>query len=229
MSKKIVTMPLCELVEDLEIYPRHAVDDSHVQALALALEAGCELPPIIADARSKRIADGWHRYRAHKRVYGPTGTIAVELRNYANEAAMVEDAVGLNAAHGRRLDSMDQTRAVVMLEKYDVPIDRIALLMHVPAMRVEKLRVRVARATVPCEATIPGTKKITLKRSMSHLQGETLTREQAEAHDSMPGTSFLLLARQLKTALETKLVNLADEKLCAALRELKDAIAAAGL
>jgi hypothetical protein len=222
MSRKILTMPLAELIEDLSVYPRHAVDDSNVQSLALALEAGCELPPLIADQASKRIVDGWHRGRAHKRVYGPGATVRVELRTYPNEAALKEDAVALNSRHGRRLDVMDQTRAVLMLEKEGVPMDRIALILNVTAKRCEALRIRVADARVATAATVPETHKITLKRSVAHLQGKTLTREQAEAHDSMPGTSFLLIARQLATALRTRLVNLKDDRLLEALKELRE-------
>lgn len=221
MSKaKLVQMPLAELVEDMDLYPRHAVDDANVQSLAMALEAGTELPPIVADEKSKVIIDGWHRARAHKRVFGPAASVTVELRPYKDRAGMIEDAVALNAAHGRRLDVMDQTRAVLMLEKAGVETERIAMLMHVPEERVIKLKIRVARADVVTRDTVPGTKKITLKQSVSHLRGEKLTDEQAEAHHMMPGVSFLMIIRQLVKALRTKMINLKDEKVVQELQEL---------
>ncbi len=176
---------------------------------------------MVADERSKRITDGWHRVRAKKRVHGPGASIQVELRKYKNEAEMVKDAIAMNSSHGRRLDVMDQTRAVLMLERHGVPMEQIALVMHVTEERVGKLRVRVANANTVATDTVPGTRKITLKRSVGHMAGKTLTKEQAEAHDSMPGTSFLLVARQLSMALRTGLINLDDGRLMDELKVLK--------
>ena len=118
MQNKLTHMPLSELVEDWELYPRHSVDNSHVQTLALALETGATLPPIVADIKTKRITDGWHRARAYKRVVGNAAVVDVELVKYANEEELMYDAVVRNSRHGRRLDAIDQTRAVIMLEFY---------------------------------------------------------------------------------------------------------------
>lgn len=217
---KVTTIPLAELVEDLTIYPRHAVDDANVQSLALALEAGHELPPIVVCSKTKRVADGWHRCRAYRRIHGPGATVPVTFRDYKTEAELVEDAIRLNAAHGRRMDSIDQTRAVLMLERYGLASERIALALHVPEARVEKLRLRVATARVATDQTVPGTRQITLKRCVSHLAGTQLTREQAEAHESAPGTSYLLIAKQLRDAIRTGLADREDERLVAMLAEL---------
>ena len=221
MRRNIVNMPICELVEDMDIYPRHAVDDGNIQRLALALEAGNDLPPIVADSRSKRIVDGWHRVRATKRVYGPGASIRVELREFANEMAIIEEAILLNCSHGRPLDSIDRTRAAVMLQKHGVTDGRAAAILNMPEERYKRVLVKVATAQVETGTTIPGTTKITLKRSVAHLQGTTLTNEQAKAHDLMPGTSFLLICRQLITAVRTKPINLEDGRLRDELKELR--------
>lgn len=217
-------VPLAELVEDLDLYPRHAVDPTNVASLSLALESGAELPPIVADSKSKRIVDGWHRARAFKRVHGAGATVPVEWRKYKTEADLVEDAVRLNATHGRKLDAIDQTRAVLMLERLGVPLARIALTMHIPETRIEKLSCRVAQSKVQTSQTVPHTKTITLKRSVSHMAGKTLTKEQANAHKGMPGTSFLLVARQLKTAILTGMLNTEDQRLMTELGELSAAL-----
>jgi len=215
------TIPLCDLVEDLELYPRHAVDDSNVAALAMALQSGATLPPIVADKKSKRIVDGWHRVRAYRRVLGPKAVVDVELRSYPDEASIVLDAVALNSAHGRRLDVIDQTRAVVMLERHGVVPVRIAAAMHVPEERITKLSLRVAQARRPGEGTVPGTKTVTLKRPVAHMEGRTLTDEQVRVHGMLPGTSFLLITRQLRAALSAGMVDLTDDKLVAELKGLK--------
>jgi hypothetical protein len=224
MSDKVTTLPLAELVEDTSIYPRHTVDDAHVMQLALALEAGCELPPLLVDAASKAIVDGFHRGRAWKRVHGPQAAVPVVLRTYASRADMIRDAVAMNSSHGRRLDAIDQTRAANMLKKSGFEVAQISLIMHVPEARVRKLEVRLAKAGVATPTTVPGTKQITLKRSVAHLQGTQLTDEQAEAHGLMPGTSFLLIARQLTVGLKTKMVNLEDGPLVTQLKELARAL-----
>lgn len=213
MSKsRIVQMPVCELVEDLELYPRHAVDDAHVSSLHQSILMGDTLPPIVADSKSKRITDGWHRCRAYARV-GPGMVVDVELVNYKDETEMLVDSVAKNATHGRKFDRIDKTRSVVLLEKHGVDIKRISLLLHVPEKKVESYRVKVATAPRSSPGTVPGTQNIALKRPVMHMQGQKLTKQQAVVHQSLPGTSFLLIAKQLRMAIEEGMVDRSDEKL----------------
>lgn len=213
MNSTIKTLPLAQLVEDLDFYPRHAVDGSHVQALVFALESGATLPPIVADKKSKRITDGWHRGRAYRRFLGPEATVDVELVNYPNESAMKLDAAHRNATHGRRLDAMDRTRCVLMLRESGFNDVQIATALHLPEKRVEKLSIKIATAPKSSGETVPGTSSIALKRSVAHLAGKRLTKEQVTTHAMLPGTSFLLIARQLYGALEQGMINLEDERL----------------
>lgn len=223
VSKGVVSsMALAELVEDLDLYPRHAVDTSHVQALVFALESGETLPPIVADKKSKRITDGWHRCRAYQRFLGDKATVDVELVPYKNEAEMRFDAVARNASHGRRLDAIDRTRSVIMLRTSGFNDAQISLALHVPESRVEKLSIKLATCPLSSDEAVPGTNKIALKRSVSHLAGTSLSKTQAEVHAMLPGTSFLLVARQLCSALEQKMVNLTDEHLVEHLVKLRD-------
>ena len=221
-----VTVPLAELVEDMDVYPRHAVDTAHVQSLAFALETGATCPPLVADKKSKRIVDGWHRARAYKRVLGANGAVDVELIAYRDEEALIIDAVQRNAAHGRKFDAIDRVRAVLMLERQGVSTVKIAVAMSIPEDRVIKMMVRVAHGNT---GTVPGTKKIVLKRPVHHLQGTTLNKRQIEVHSMLPGTSFLLIARQLCRALEVDMVNLEDAKLIDQLRTLRDVLVSAAL
>jgi len=219
---KIVSLPVASLVEDMEIYPRHAVDAAHVRALVLAMEAGAELPPIVADAESKRITDGWHRARAKQRLFGEAAKVDVELVRYADTAEMKLDAVRRNAAHGRRLDAIDRTRCVIMLRAAGVGDGAISDAMGIPERRVEKLLVKVATAPKSSGQTVPGTSEICLKGSVAHLDGKTLTKAQAQTHAKLPGTSFLLVARQLYLALRDDMVDLADRRLVKQLDELRE-------
>lgn len=226
MANKITMVPLAGLVEDMAIYPRHAVDGQHVARLAQALRAGTVLPPLVADLESKRLVDGWHRARAYRQVQGAAAVVPVELRRYPTAAALLEDAVALNASHGRRLDGVDLARAVLMLEAVHVSRVRIAAVLHVPEARVETLRVRIAQAPPDSAAAVPGTTAVILKRSVAHLAGSLLSEAQVAAHAHQAGTSHLLQAHQLRDALVYDLVNGEDTALRVALGELHAAIAA---
>jgi len=221
----IEQIPLASLVEDMDLYPRHAVDGAHVSSLVQALESGAVLPPLVADKKSKRITDGWHRARAYRRFVGEDAVIDVELVEYSTEAEMMFDAVHRNSKHGRRLDAMDLTRSAVMLEKQGLGKDKIAMALNVTEGRVEKLVLKVATTRAANANNVPGTHKIALKRPVRHFAGGTMTKEQVEAHKMMPGTSFLLIAKQLTEAIRTKLIDLDDEKLVEQLGKLRDALA----
>jgi len=218
----IKATPIAALVEDTAIYPRHSVDDMHVNGLVMALRAGVTLPPVVAEAKSRRIVDGWHRVRAYRKVLGPQASIDVDLRTYKSEGDLLADAVALNSSHGRRLDRVDQVRAIYLLEEAGVQRERIALVLHIHETRVEQLRVRVAMAE-PAEGGAPET--IALKRPVLHLAGTELSKEQRTVHDSMAGTSFLLQAHQLRDALRFDFVNRADDRLIEALQELQHELA----
>ena len=220
------SMPLAELVEDMDLYPRHAIDMAHVASLAMTLEAGTTLPPIVADKESKCITDGWHRARAYRRVHGPEAVVDVELIAYPDRSAMVFDAVHRNAEHGLKLQRIDQTRSALMLRMCGFNDGQIAGALHVPEARVEKLSIKVAHAPKSAGQNVPGSSVITLKRSVQHLEGKTLTKAQAQAHASLPGTSFLLIARQLCLGLTENMIDLDDEKLVVQLKELRDLLSA---
>jgi len=220
-------MPLAELIEDSAIYPRHVVDDQHVSSLFYKIEAGANLPPIVADAHTKRIVDGWHRSRAWRRKLGPTGVVDVDLREYASEQEVLLDAVRLNADHGRKLDTQDLVRISLMLQEAGISTTEIALALTLPEERVVRLTVRLAEvpaSPAPTPGTIPGTNKVALKQPVRWMAGQTVTPRQASAMTSVPGTSWLLIANQLSSGLRNGLVNPEDERLRVAFTELRDAL-----
>ena len=226
MSRSELTrVPLSALVEDMDLYPRHAVDGQHVASLVNALAAGEKLPPIVADAKSKRITDGWHRARAHRRHSGPACEVDVEMVEYADEAELLLDAVGRNSAHGRRLDAVDRRRSVLMLRAVGINDTKIGQALRMPAERVERLTISVATTAKSSDQLVPGTQVIALKRSTAHLAGQRLTKQQADVHKTMPGTSLTLIARQLRLALENDLADLTNEEFVAELRALSEVLA----
>ena len=58
------------LMLDYNLYPRHVVDEQHVHYIVEAMRSGAEMPPVVADKRSKRVIDGFHRVTAVKKMHG---------------------------------------------------------------------------------------------------------------------------------------------------------------
>lgn len=217
----IESVPVGTLIEDFSIYPRHAVDSSHVAALAEALRIGQTLPPPIVEKTSKRYVDGWHRGRAFERVYGPDAPIQVDMRTYKSHADLVRAAVDANMTHGRRLDRVDRVRCAVLLREVGLEPAQIALTLRVRESVLESLQLRIAAVPAGATGSIPGTNDLPLKRSAAHLAGKSMTGAQATAHAGLPGTSLTLVAKQLTSALRAGLVDPTNDRLHAALMDLR--------
>lgn len=216
----IKSVRVSALVEDFGIYPRHAVDSSHVGRLEEALRAGEKLPPPTVEAKSMRIVDGFHRARAYTRVLGPDASIEVDVRTFADSAALVLAAVEANTRHGKTLDQVDRVRCAVLLKDAGVDPQQMALVLRIRPTSVDKLLVRVTPVASGSDGTIPGTNMLALKQSAAHMVGQTLTKEQAAVHAMLPGTSLTLLARQLTNALRSGFVDVHNQRLHEALTEL---------
>lgn len=221
MTAALAELPLAELVEDLNLYPRTQVSAVNVANLVGAIEAGYELPPIIVGtvgrAKAKRVVDGFHRRRAYLRVLGADGSVAVEVRSYANEAELFADAVATNARHGLPLQEIEKRRIVLRLGDLGVSPDQIAHVLQTTADKVEKIQLKVATIVDDNGGSV---RLEPLKRPLFHLQGAAMTEAQAKAQRSAPGTSYLLTIRQLSDAVKFDLINASDGRVLAALREL---------
>ena len=187
------------LVEDTNLYPRESIDDVHVTDLAHALRSGATLPPIIINDKDLRIADGVHRARAHRRVYGDDSEIEVERRKYSNDAEMFEDAIRLNASHGRKLQRIDQIRIIIKAREFGFTDVQTAAVLNLSEERVQELAVRVA--------TSDG-HSIPLKDGFGHFSGRTMTPEQAAEHKKQRSGQVLRLVNELIGRIEQNLSDL---------------------
>lgn len=210
-------VPAVLLVEDLSLYPRLQVDDHHVARLAEALRAGASLPPVVADRATKRIVDGFHRRRAALRVFGETATIAVEFHDYADEAAIVLDAIRRNAAHGKRLSTAEEVRCLLIAER--VGIDRAAVAAAL-AVRVERLE-ELAQKRV---ADGP-TERVVLKPAMAHLAGKRVDAEQERVNRHLNGNQASYYARMLIELLESDAIDWSNRTLVERLERLYELLA----
>jgi hypothetical protein len=113
--QKTETLALASLVRDPAIQCRAAGTDEAIAAeYAAAIASGAKMPPIVVfkEGGVFRLADGWHRCRAHE-IAGKT-EIAAEVRAGGEREARLF-AVGANASHGARRTKADRWRAVEML------------------------------------------------------------------------------------------------------------------
>jgi hypothetical protein len=200
MTDQLTRVPAVELVEDLSLYPRLQVDDWYVSRLAEALRSGATLPPIVADRKSKRIVDGFHRRRAALRAFGPTAEVEVLFRDYPDERSLYLDALRLNAHHGKRLTTAEEVRAVIRGQELGIEPRVIADTL---AIRVEKLEGLLERKTA--RGTVEPI--VVLKPSFGHLAGEKLTREQELANKHSGGHQASFYARMLIQLLESGAVD----------------------
>ena len=76
----MTTIAISKIVLDETIYSRNGVAEVHIKKLISALRTGVKLPPLIIEARSFRLIDGWHRCEVYKRE--EIGKVRVEERAY---------------------------------------------------------------------------------------------------------------------------------------------------
>jgi hypothetical protein len=211
-------VPLSKLVEDDSLYPRVKVDGINVRDIEHGIRSGATLPPIVVDERM-RIIDGYHRRRAWLRVLGDGGEVAVDVRSYPDEGAAYMDAVRLNAGHGKRLSSIEQTRAALRLRELGLGDREIGLVVRVPERRVIDLTARVAISSAA--APVP------LKGGDVHLSGRVLSDEAVEALGRRTVSSYGHMARQLLDGVREGLLP-DDPGLAVVLSELRITLGDAG-
>lgn len=212
----LVDIRVADLVEDLDLYPRTDVSSVHVSTLAAAIESGAALPPPVADRKSKRLTDGFHRRRAYLKVLGPDAVIQVRLEDYTSEAEMYRAAVAYNVTHGLPLQSFEKQKIALRLRDAGEDDESIAAVLQMTPARIEKICLRVATVTQDNGSI----RYEPLKNPLKHFQGQQMTREQAVAQKSAPGTSYLLVIKQVRDAVRHNLINDSDGRVIDELRGL---------
>ena len=200
------------LVLDFDLYPRPDVDSTTVAELTQALKAGAELPPVVVCAKTLRVVDGFHRVRAHLRALGKTASISVVKRRYKSDAELFSDAARLNAAHGRKLNSYDRARCALIGDRLGIPNDAMAACL---SMTPDSLRDLVGKRTAR-----RGNERFVIKRTIKHMQGKRLTKQQAEANKGLSGMAQAFYANQIISLIEANLIDTANEALMERLAHL---------
>lgn len=208
-----------ELVLDYSVYPRNSVNQYNVNRLAEALRAGAVLPPVKADAASKRVSDGFHRVTAALKVNGPTAQVEVELVEYESEMAFFLDSVRLNSAHGQNLSAFDTAKIKKIADQFGIPDADLSAALN---LRAETL----AQITAVHTAYSPTGEPVPIKNTLRHLAQKQLSPQQEAANRRAGGQKAVFYAGQLVNALEGDLVDTSDAGLMSRLRELEAKLAA---
>ncbi len=115
---EIRTLSLDDIRIDGGTQPRVAIDEATVVEYAEALHEGVSLPPVTVfhDGAAWWLADGFHRYHAHRRA--KLDHIAVEVHDGTLREAVLY-SVGANTEHGLRRSNGDKRKAALTLLKDD--------------------------------------------------------------------------------------------------------------
>jgi hypothetical protein len=137
---------------DYSIYPRTRLDKGTVALMTEALRSGAMFPPVLIDASSKRVIDGFHRVTMYRQS-DRSKPIEVIERHYENAADMFADAVRLNAAHGKRLDLDDRLHCLKKSKELGLSVGVLASALCMTVETVGGLqserpgKMRVVRAS----------------------------------------------------------------------------------
>lgn len=211
------TKPIAALILDETFWPRHAISATNQAAIVEAIRAGEVMPPIVINAKSNTVIDGWHRVHAYERLYGPEYEIAVEAKTYRNRAAMLADAIALNVGRGLDLTRWDHVRCAALADEVGLPLDSLAKLLKWRPDRLAAYRDSRMGRTLD-------DRKLALKRSLRHRINQPLNPVQEAANEHLSGMQPMFHVNQLVTLIDADLMPTDDDHLNARLAHLADLI-----
>ena len=210
----IQRVKIVSLVLDYDYYPRNSVDSTAVSYMVDSLEDGNEFPPIVADAKTKKVIDGFHRVKAHLRHFGEHGEIDVEFRNYKSEKEMFLDAVRLNASHGVKLKRYDQARCGKRAKELRISKSLMAHALKMTLSRFNKLMDERAATSKSSNETI------IIKPPIKHKMGKPLTKEQEKVIPKLGGNTQLWYINQLIHLIKNDLIDIENQNIMDAMNVL---------
>lgn len=210
----ITTEVAASLLLDHSLYPRHQISDQNVRDLQRAHEAGAKLPSVIADTKTRKVVDGFHRVTRATKYDGEEAKIQVEWRTYANDGAIFLDAVRLNSGHGLGLNPYDKARVAVLgKEEFHLEADEIASALGMTTESLSSLEMRKT-------AIGPDSKLVPIKRTLQHFAGRKVTRRQLDAQKRADGHHQRFILGQTINLLSGDLLDREDDTLLDLLEEL---------
>ena len=205
------------LVLDYNIYQRHELDDYHVREIKHAMEAGVEMPPVVADKVTKRVVDGFHRVTAALKG-DPNATILVTFQEYASDGELFQDSMQRNAGHGRNLTKYDKARCGILGQEFGLTPAQISTALNMTGARLTSLLLKRTAASGEV-----------LKQTTAHFAGKAMTPAQERySRRQAGGLDQLFYINQVVALVESGSVDLSREKVVAGLAKLRDLLADVG-
>ena len=140
---KIVKIRLDKIKVDGDLQVRDKINEDAVREYAEVIREGGKMPPVTVffDGKTYHLADGWHRFFAHKQA--AFAEIEAEVHDGSRRDAILF-AVSANDKHGLRRTNADKRRSVlVLLEDFEWSEwnnTKIAEVCGVSATFVDKIR-----------------------------------------------------------------------------------------
>lgn len=209
---------LSAVIEDFNIYPRHSVDSTHASQLIGAIDAGAILPPIVVEAETFRLVDGFHRVRCYRKTMDADAVIAAVVVKYDSAAELLAHAIELNAAHGKGLSSWDRLRCIELSKDKGLSYGDLARSLGTTEARLSKLETR--RTARREDGSV-----VLLKRASLHLAGKVVTDGQAEAQRKLGGNQASFYFGQIIQLVESELLPKNNPELVGKARRTVDTLA----
>lgn len=196
---------LDQLVFRADLYPRQDLSEGNLARLRQVRDAGREFDPIIGCQETRIIIDGRHRWTVARQR--GDADVAVEWREYADDAARFEAATRLNSVHGLSLTTHDRLRVIEIGERLGLKEMQLADALATTVSQLRSIKPRFATVVEALENGGELRRKVPLKASVRHLSGQQITQDQEhEIMGSAPGNSYLLAVRQLIRAIDLDLL-----------------------
>lgn len=217
MKDKLSLVKLGRIVEDFDIYPRVSVDPGHTNQIYDAIKSGASLPHILLDPKY-RLVDGFHRYRAYRKLHGKKWKdteIKAVVRTYPDEQTLFEDAMKLNASHGRALTRYDRDHAALLAMNLGMELTRIAAALNSTTIAITKTNTR-------CAVNSKTKSPVPLKQPIRHMAARPITQEQIGVIPKIGGNNQAFYANQLILLIDSELLDMENEELLKRLAILRD-------
>ena len=216
------THKLSELVLDFDLYPRGEINSYHVTEIASAIEAGATIPQIVIEKKSKRIVDGFHRWKALNRLHKKDYETECVEKIYKNDQELLLDAMRYNRDHGQPLTQHDKTRCLILASKLGIPETQVCKALYITPSRIKTMQ--QTRMSFGRFGSSKTNQKIPLKASIRHKAGQRLTKKQIEANEKLSGWDPSFHITQLLLLLGNDLIDGTDSQLLNQLSELSGKI-----
>jgi len=226
MAEKLKRVKVLELVQDWDLWPRYEagkLDSTNLRKLCEVLKAGKPFDtPMVVDAKSMRIVDGFHRAKALLTVKGMDAEADVLLVDYKDDIEMRLAAARFAHSGSLQMTPKDIAHFCLRMRRDRVPWPRIAEALSMDPERCRSMIERRSIDTPDGRAAVAGGAEELVTRLQE--SGKRPNSDQVHYARHADGSVPRMHAWQLLNAVRAYRTIGFDEKTIAVLKELYAAI-----